>query len=218
MPPPRDGEGGRPEQLRLREVETIQPDFPAQQGSTAPDCDLILRHCAGDPNAFESIYARHRSWLQGFLVNCGLSPEDAEEACNDVFTQLHRHAASLEVPQGRVGLRPWLVRVAKRKAIDRHRKSTGKPRPAELPEDGSDSQAGHDLEESLETTDFVERLEKRVAGQIDRGKAVLRLKLMGLSQEQIGLQLAMSRDQVRERLTKIRGIAVLLRAGQRGGE
>ncbi len=73
------------------------------------DRELVYAARAGDTQAFDALFNRHKDGI--FRLGLGITkdPSAAEEIVVDTFTRAHRALARLE-PEGT--LRPWLYRVA----------------------------------------------------------------------------------------------------------
>lgn len=105
------------------------------------DLDLLLvqRMAAGDPHALDELYARHGphllAYLAGRLGDAGL----AEEVLQDVMLAAWQHAAAF---RGRARVRTWLLAIARRRAINAHRRR--QPAPAIPLDDESDRLAATD--------------------------------------------------------------------------
>jgi len=71
---------------------------------------LVARLKAGDPAAFEAIYAAYRPRLFGFLVRLSRRRDVAEDLLEETWLRLVTHGATLS-DDARVG--PWLFTVAR---------------------------------------------------------------------------------------------------------
>lgn len=210
-----DSEGDSARQLDLLGADIGQTTSAPETGHGLPDSELAVRIGAGDEFAFQTLYERHAGWLTRFVIRLGLSPEDAEEICDDVFVDLKRAAAAghLCAPAG--GIRPWLATDGRHRSIDLYRRRLRDPPIAPLmnPADQADNT---DLEQAAQAREINALLHERVARDVDRGVAVLKLALTGLTQDAVARELCMSRDQVRGRLAKIAEIARELGMGLAG--
>ena len=56
-----------------------------------PDAELVLRWREGDPRAFETLVRRHERRVFGLLMRMLGNREDAEDASQETFLNLHRH-------------------------------------------------------------------------------------------------------------------------------
>jgi len=83
------------------------------------DRELICRYREGDEEAFREFYERHRRALFVYLLSLVKSRETAEELLQDTFYSFLRSLGRLN---GSAGLRPYLVRAARNRAIDHLRR------------------------------------------------------------------------------------------------
>jgi len=81
------------------------------------DAALVQHALAGFPPAWGEIYARHggrvRRVCQAFA---GLSEAEVQDAVQDTFVRAHAHLAKLRDPSR---LRPWLLTIARSRALHR---------------------------------------------------------------------------------------------------
>lgn len=94
------------------------------------DAELIARCRAGDQTAWEALVRRH-SGLVAAVVRGGfrLSPADAEDVFQEVFTRLYVRLGTIRDGQA---VRAWIAQVARNAALDQIRRSgrevvTGEP-------------------------------------------------------------------------------------------
>ena len=57
---------------------------------------LIERIRSGDLSAFEEIIQRHERRILGMAIQMGLAPEDAKDACQDIFLRVFRYLAGFQ--------------------------------------------------------------------------------------------------------------------------
>jgi len=97
------------------------------------DADLLTRHVAGDPYAFQVLYQRHRHRLWAVaLRTCG-NPQDAEDALQDALISALRNAGTF---RGDSAVTTWLHRIVVNSCIDIFRRRTAR-RMDPLPEDAA---------------------------------------------------------------------------------
>jgi len=82
------------------------------------DEDLMRRYADGDAAAFEVLYRRHKGPLFRFVLRQLPDRSTAEEAFQDVWTNLIRSRERYEV---KAKFTTWLYRMAHNKVIDLHR-------------------------------------------------------------------------------------------------
>jgi RNA polymerase sigma-70 factor, ECF subfamily len=179
-----------------------------RSGSVIDDQELLLRSASGDTWAFERLFRRHRSALQGFLYRKLRSHEEAEDAVVLTFCKAWRFREGF---RGSASGKAWLYRIATRVAIDllRRRTVTAELEPllserAELLEEDV-----VDPEELLlegERLDLTRRaVQRAMEGLPGAEQRLLRLFYFeGRSYEEISTLTGISRSQVRGRLHRIR--------------
>jgi RNA polymerase sigma-70 factor, ECF subfamily len=87
--------------------------------SDPTDADLIRRCQAGEVEAFDGLFERHRRPLYGYLRVRLLDHALAEDVVQESFVALARHMDRIDP---RRGVSAWLFRVARNRAIDLLRK------------------------------------------------------------------------------------------------
>ena len=102
---------------------------PAPRGVTANSDDkpaesdeaLMSAIQAGDEAALEELRQRHRPLLRAVAADVLPCEADVEETVQDIFLEIWRLAANYDPARGKpLG---WIVRMTRRRAIDRHRKN-----------------------------------------------------------------------------------------------
>jgi len=90
------------------------------------DLELVVAIAAGDRDALEALYARHRRKLWSFIRRYVADEHLAEEALADTLVAIWRHAGSF---RGEARVTTWLFGIARnRTSTGRSRRSSGKPR------------------------------------------------------------------------------------------
>jgi RNA polymerase sigma-70 factor (ECF subfamily) len=98
------------------------------------DHELLLAHVDGDPDAFATLFRRHRDRLWAVALRTMGNPDDAADGLQDGMISAYRRAASF---RGDAAVTTWLHRVVVNACLDRIR--AAKVRRAEpLPEDLED--------------------------------------------------------------------------------
>jgi len=87
--------------------------------------DLLLRCAAGDARALERLYALVAPLLFGLLTRMLRRRALAEEALQDVFISIWQRAGQYRSDRGRA--LPWLIGIARYRAIDLLRHERGAP-------------------------------------------------------------------------------------------
>lgn len=92
-----------------------------ERENTVSDGELVRRLRAGDPDAFDRLFAKHRQGIFAYLrQRCG-DAGLAEDVTQEVFVELVRRLDRIDPRRGVSG---WLYRVARNRMIDvmRHRR------------------------------------------------------------------------------------------------
>ena len=99
-----------------------------------PDVDLMAAHVAGDPDAFATLFTRHRDRLWAVALRTMGNPHDAADGLQDGLVAAYRRADSF---RGDAAVTTWLHRVVVNACLDRLR--AAKVRRADaLPDDLDD--------------------------------------------------------------------------------
>ena len=134
-------------------------------GDGLSDADLLAAHVAGDPDAFATLFTRHRDRLWAVAVRTMGNPHDAADGLQDGLVAAYRRA---ETFRGDAAVTTWLHRVVVNACLDRLR--AAKVRRAEgLPDDLEDHR---DRGSSYTSTSPVEDPEQAAIVE-DRRRAVL---------------------------------------------
>jgi RNA polymerase sigma-70 factor (ECF subfamily) len=91
----------------------------AESSQVSPDAALVARLLERDVSAFEELYGRHSRIVFGLVVRILQQATTAEEVVQDTFLQLWRNAAQYDVSRG--PFLPWLLTVARNRALDQLR-------------------------------------------------------------------------------------------------
>ena len=89
-------------------------------GADPPDDrELLAAHVAGDPEAFGTLFARHRDRLWAVALRTTSDPEDAADALQDAMVAAFRRAESF---RGEAAVTTWLHRIVVNACLDRLRR------------------------------------------------------------------------------------------------
>lgn len=97
-------------------------------GHTAEDSRLVREAREGDASAFTRLYERYARVIHGVLL-ARVARADVEDLVQDVFLAAWHRLATLRDPEAFGG---WLTSIARRRAIDHHRRAV---ETTELPPD-----------------------------------------------------------------------------------
>ena len=81
---------------------------------------LLARVAGGDRVAFSELYDRYASAVYGACLRVLREPQAAEDAAQDAFSAVWRHAAAFDPSRGAAGA--WIGRVARNAALDANRR------------------------------------------------------------------------------------------------
>jgi RNA polymerase sigma-70 factor, ECF subfamily len=87
-----------------------------QAGEAPSDAALVRRLLQRDVRAFEQLYDRHSRIVYGLVLRILQQASTAEEVVQDVFLQLWRNAG--QYAEGRGPFVPWLLTLARNRALD----------------------------------------------------------------------------------------------------
>lgn len=88
------------------------------------DADLLQRHVAGDPHAFEQIFTRHRDRLWAVALRTIGDREEAADALQDALMSAFRRAHTF---RGDAAVTTWLHRIVVNACVDRIRRRKARP-------------------------------------------------------------------------------------------
>jgi RNA polymerase sigma-70 factor, ECF subfamily len=83
------------------------------------DADLLLRHVAGDPEAFGLLFQRHKDRLWAVALRTTCDPEDAADALQEAMISAFRRAKDF---RGDSAVTTWLHRIVVNASLDRLRR------------------------------------------------------------------------------------------------
>jgi len=110
------------------------PRGPGEESAERDDRALVAAHVAGDPEAFGTLFHRHRDRLWAVALRTTGDPEEAADALQDALIAAFRRADSY---RGDAAVTTWLHRVVVNACLDRLRRR--KVRSADpLPDDLDD--------------------------------------------------------------------------------
>jgi len=100
------------------ERQTQESELSGELVSDDPDFEIIERVRSGETEAFEELVRKHGRRVYRSLIGIVGSPEDAEDALQDVFFKAFQHLPHFE---GRSKFSTWLIRIAINTGVQRIR-------------------------------------------------------------------------------------------------
>jgi RNA polymerase sigma-70 factor (ECF subfamily) len=167
--------------------------------ASLPDRELVLAFQAGEDDAFDHLYHRHRARVTAICRRMLGNRNDAEEAAQETFLKAFE---ALPRFNGRFHVGPWFARIATNVCVD-HLRSRGRAHLVALPKDGDELRIEEGPESLIAGRDLRVR---RAIGQIQptHARALVMRNLEGLSHREIGERMAMGPGQVKALLHRAR--------------
>lgn len=167
-----------------------------------PDEELLRAHIAGDPDAFTTLFHRHRNRLWAVALRTMRDPEDAADALQDAMISAFRRAGSF---RGQSAVTTWLHRIVVNACLDKMRRN--KVRRAEpLPEgiDRDPSLASpEDLEQHLVDTEVRADVAEALAEiNPDQRAALVLVDMQGYSVEEAAQMLGCAVGTIKSRCSR----------------
>ncbi|MGM0583981.1 MAG: sigma-70 family RNA polymerase sigma factor [Pseudomonadota bacterium] len=107
------------------------PDDRSGEAPGREDADLLRRVAdARDREAFAALFGRYAKRVKAFLIKGGASPDQADEAAQDVMVSVWRRAEQYDPAKAAVST--WIYAIARNRRIDMIRRQA---RPEPDPED-----------------------------------------------------------------------------------
>jgi RNA polymerase sigma-70 factor (ECF subfamily) len=172
---------------------------PHRTLASLPDRELVLAFQAGDDDAFEHLYQRHRARVTAICHKMLGNRSDAEEAAQETFLKAFE---ALPRFNGRFQVGAWLARIATNVCID-HLRRRGRAHLVALPADGDELRVEEGPESAIAGRDpRVRRAIREI--QPSHARALMMRNLEGLSHREIGERMAMGPAQVKALLHRAR--------------
>jgi RNA polymerase sigma-70 factor (ECF subfamily) len=92
---------------------------PKESGEVSRDAMLVHQLLQRDVDAFEQLYDRHSRIVYALVLRIVQQASTAEEVVQEVFLQLWRNAGQYDARRGPFA--PWLMTLARNRALDRLR-------------------------------------------------------------------------------------------------
>lgn len=110
----------RGQALGLRTTRAIRWSLETDVHVELSDLELITRHRAGDPKAFEELVRRYQRRVYSLALGILHNPDDAQDAAQDAFVKVHRYLHRFE---GSASFYTWLYRIVVNLCIDHLRRA-----------------------------------------------------------------------------------------------
>ncbi len=177
------------------------------------DEQLLAAHVAGDPNAFDALFQRHRDRLWAIALRTMRDPEEAADALQEAMISAFRRAASF---RGDSRVTTWLHRIVVNACLDRIRRNAvrrGEPLPSDVDRDLGLAST-EDITVGIEH-EQVRDVVQDALGQIspDQRAALVLVDMEGYSVEEAARMLGCATGTVKSRCSRGRArLAPLLAA------
>ncbi|MGH2910751.1 MAG: RNA polymerase sigma factor, partial [Solirubrobacteraceae bacterium] len=177
---------------------------------TRSEPELVERARAGDDRAFEELYARYRDRIHSFILAKVRDHGRAEDLGQEVFMSALRQ---LRASGNEIAFKPWLYTIARNACIDEFRRGS---RAREVPLEAGDRLAGPGPADRLQSrlptpAAAIESKQSLLdlRGAFDgltesQHKLLVMRELEGLSYDEIGERLGMTRQMVESGLFRAR--------------
>ncbi|MEO8372138.1 MAG: sigma-70 family RNA polymerase sigma factor [Candidatus Solibacter sp.] len=171
------------------------------------DTNLVTRMQRRDPNALAELYDRYGRVTFSLIVRIVRDAATAEDLVQETFLRVWNRVHGFDAQKGSIG--PWLLAVARNRAIDYLRSAGGRERNA-VEFDETDHPALYcDMERELLSSDRVRRVKTAVEKLSPNHRQVIELAYFeGLSQtemaERMGQPLGTVKTWVRAALKTLR--------------
>ncbi len=166
--------------------------MPPPENEVSEEIQLLTRVAAGDRVAFRQLYSRYHAALFPLAIRYVGDTGAAEEALQDTFVKIWRHAPGYDARLSRPFT--WTVTILRRTCIDHLRKSRHAGRTAPLPDDDTapaEFSTGENIRRTTEMRETAERLRTALATIAPPRRDALELALFStLTHPEIAARLA----------------------------
>jgi len=171
------------------------------------DTNLVTRMQRRDPNALAELYDRYGRVTFSLIVRIVRDAGTAEDLVQETFLRVWNRVHGFDAQKGSIG--PWLLAVARNRAIDYLRSAGGRERNAVEYEETDHPALYCDMERDLLSSDRVRRVKTAVEKLSPNHRQVIELAhFEGLSQtemaERMGQPLGTVKTWVRAALKTLR--------------
>jgi len=171
------------------------------------DGDLVLRLQRRDPQALAELYDRYGRLVFSLILRVVRDAGIAEDLVQETFLRVWNRVQGFESGKGTIG--PWLLAVARNRAIDYLRSAGGRERNALELEETTHPALASDIEQSLLDSDRIRRVKAAMDKLSPNQRQAIELAYFeGLSQsemaERMGQPLGTVKTWVRTALRSLR--------------
>jgi RNA polymerase sigma-70 factor, ECF subfamily len=173
----------------------------------APDGDLVERLQRRDPQALGELYDRYGRMAYSLILRIVRDTGTAEDLVQETFLRVWNRVQGFDAEKGSIG--PWLLAVARNRAIDYLRSASGRERNAYEFDETDHPALYSDMEHDLLVSDKARRVKQAMLKLPANHRQVLELAYFeGLSQtemaERMGQPLGTVKTWVRTALKSLR--------------
>lgn len=163
---------------------------PDVSGGDPPSDDTLVVEALADPAAFDRLYERYHADIRHFVLSRVADPDRAEDITSQVFLNALRG-----LPGYRSGsFRGWLYRIARNAIADSYRRQAPETIDGAISSHSAPEQGPLAVIEAREARDELGRIIGRLSGS---QQAIIRLRLDGLTGQEIADHLGMSLSAVK---------------------
>src|SRR3954468_921896 len=175
--------------------------------ATDDDTSLVARMQRRDPNALAELYDRYGRVTFSLILRVVRDAGTAEDLVQETFLRVWNRVQGFDAQKGSIG--PWLLAVARNRAIDYLRSAGGRERNALEFEETERPALYTDMERDLLLSDSARRVKSAMEKLSDNHRQVIELAYFeGLSQtemaERMGQPLGTVKTWVRAALKNLR--------------
>lgn len=193
------------------------PRMTPEDLGSATDAELLRAHVDGDPDAFATLFHRHRDRLWAVALRTTGNREDAADGLQDGLVAAYRRAGSF---RGDAAVTTWLHRVVVNACLDRMRRRRARPTvplPEEDAESGSRGLA--DPRDDLDAFELRMEIERALAAlPDDQRAAIVLVDVEGWSVAEAAEALGVPEGTVKSRCSRGRARLAVALAGLRNPE
>src|SRR6185436_368256 len=148
------------------------------------DPDLVQRLQRRDPQALADLYDRYGRLVYALILRIVKDAGTAEDLVQETFLRVWNRVQGFDAQKGSVG--PWLLAVARNRAIDYLRSAGGRERNALEFEETDHPALYTDMEHDIITSDTARRIKSAMASLAPNQRQVIELAYFeGLSQSEM---------------------------------